>query len=146
MNWKQLTTTLIATAVLTCSSFAFIEADKNGIQLPAPTATGTLEQQQAANGVTPVVGSEDPIQKTTEIGLEGKDEAAMAKIQKDINPDGAKILQQVEVEGQEAKAEPFKKVMFGVLFLVFGVVVVFAFRYYADRAVPAMPQNRQVKW
>lgn len=146
MNWKQLTTTLMAMAVLTCSSFAFIEADKNNIQLPPQTAVGTLEDQQTSNGIAPVVGSEDPVGKQTVIELEGKDTEAMRKIQQDIKPDGTKILQQVEVESQVSKGEPIKKVVFGILFLVFGVIVVFAFRFYADRAVPAMPQNRQVKW
>lgn len=145
---KKLILITLALGALTTASFGFITERPKGFRPYAESSEEQLAAQQALNGTRPVRGSADLT--GTKVGQAKpkatEDKGAAAIVQNDPTGSGAKVLVQMEVEQAQENAAPVRFFIYGLLIFAIGLATVFGLKFYADRVVPPMPTNRDVKW
>jgi hypothetical protein len=144
---QKLILIILALGALSAAAFGFITERPKGFRPYAESTEQQVAAQQSLNGTRPLRGSEDltgsKVGRAAPTASEDKGTAAI--IQNDPTGKGKSALVQMEVEQAQEKTAPVRFFIYGLLIFAIGLATVFGLKFYADRVVPPMPGNREVK-
>jgi hypothetical protein len=136
---------------LATASFAFVEKRPAGAKFTPEQSQEQVEQQQALSGQYGVLGSEDLVQPKPDVKMSGDNPKAsdvliMSTPAAKSAADRALVLAEQDVA--KSGRPKTSLAIWGFAILILGVVAVWAFKSYADKVVPEMPNTpkSKTKW
>lgn len=143
----------LAALALACSGFA-IEPVTGPKLTPVPVQSQeTLAGQQKHNGRLPIVGTVElkPREEsrtpraTAQQKLQSPENTSTA-IDRQNDAKAAMALHQVELDNQMAATAPFRKLIWAVIVVAFGLGLAFLVKFLADKSMPQVPSKTKVNW
>lgn len=145
-----------AIAVIVCAGSSLAIEPVKGPRLdPVPVQSQeTLSAQQKHNGRVPIVGSvelkpreERPAPKASAATQElGKSDKAPSAFVRQSDSQAAMALHEVELQNQMASTAPFRKIIWAVVVVAFGLGLAFLVKFFADKSMPQVPSKTKVNW
>lgn len=148
---------ILAVAVAACAGSSMaIEPVKGSKPAPVPVQSQeTLAAQQKHNGRVPIVGSVElkPREEKSppKPGSSGKEllkaEGSAVDMERLNDAQAAAALGQVELDRQMESTAPFRKIIWAVVVVAFGLGLAFLVKFFADKSMPQVPSNKsKVNW